>query len=148
MTKCHRDERRRSSRSLAAVLLGALLPLAGCASEHPAPMYCGVDPTARPLGLRIIPFVDWVGSLPQKTAKEFHDRGGMLGDDFHGVGSRFGDDVALTGEHLRGFGPAVANDCSTHGGDMTRFFESQGDRMREDAHCFFARAWNSLKLIE
>jgi hypothetical protein len=148
MAKCCRDERRRGSRSVAVVLLGALLPLAGCASDHPAPMNCGVDASARPLGLRTVPFVEWVGSLPKKTSKEFHDRGGMLGDDFHGVGSRFDDDVTLTGEHLHGFGPAVSNDCSTHGGDMADFFESQGDRLREDTHCFFARAWNSLKLVE
>jgi hypothetical protein len=129
-------------------LAAALLLLAACASEHPAPINCGVDPKQRPLGARTGAFLDWLGSWPHLAGKEVGDRSAMLGDDWKSYSGRFHDDASATGEHVRNFGSFTANECSTHGTELENFFESQGDRMREDAHCFFARAWHSLKLIE
>jgi hypothetical protein len=129
-------------------LAAALLLLAACASEHPAPINCGVDPKQRPLGARTGPFLDWLGDWPHLAGKEVGDRSAMLGDDWKSYSGRFHDDASATGEHVRNFGSFTANECSTHGTELENFFESQGDRMREDAHCFFARAWHSLKLIE
>ena len=126
----------------------ALLLLAACASEHPAPINCNVDPKQRPLGVRTRAFVEWLGDWPHLTGKEVGDRSAMLGDDWDRYAERFGDDASATGHHVRNFGPFIANECSTHSTELENFFESQGDRMREDAQCFFARAWHSLKLIE
>ena len=152
MAGCRNDgsDRRpaRAPAALAAALLAALLPLAGCASEHPAPINCGVDPKTRPLGGKTKPFVAWLGQWPHLTAEEVDDRSAMLGDDWDRYADRFGDDSSATGRHVRNCGRFIANDASTHGSDLETFFESQGDRMREDAHCFFARAWHSLKLVE
>ena len=142
------SDRRACRAARAAALLVALFPAFGCASEHPAPYNCDVDPRGRPLGGRTIPFLQWVGAWPHLTAEEVDDRSGMLADDWRSYSGRFNDDASATGEHVRNCGRFIANDSSTHGSEMTTFFESQGDRMREDAHCFFARAWNSLKLIE
>ncbi len=130
-----------------AALLAAALG-AGCASEHPAPIDCGVDAKTRPLGGKTIPFLHWVGSWGHLTAEECEDRSAALGDDGKSYAARVGDDASATGHAIRNFGSFVADDSSTHGGELTDFFESQGDRMREDAHCFFARAWHSLKLVE
>lgn len=141
------DRRARIAARAGAVLLAAAL-FTGCASEHPAPINCGVDPKTRPLGGKTIPFIHWVGSLPHMTAEEVDERSSMLGEDWHIYTRRFDDDSSDTARHVRNFGRFVANDSSTHGSEMTTFFESQGDRMREDAHCFFARAWHSLKLVE
>jgi hypothetical protein len=146
--RCHDRSDRRARHAAAAAFLGALLPMAGCASEHPAPIDCGVDPSARPLGRKTIPFVEWVGNWPHLAGKEVGDRSGMLADDWNSYAGRVGDDASATGHAFGNFGSFTANDCTTHGSDLTDFFESQGDRMREDAHCFFARAWNSLKLVE
>ncbi|HET6162822.1 MAG TPA: hypothetical protein VFG37_04100 [Planctomycetota bacterium] len=129
-------------------LAAALLLLAACASEHPAPINCGVDPKQRPLGARTGPFLEWLGDWPHLAGKEVGDRSAMLGDDWKSYSGRFHDDASASGEHVRNFGSFTANECSTHGTELENFFESQGDRMREDAHCFFARAWHSLKLIE
>ncbi len=152
MAGCSHDgSDRRAARAaavLSAVLGAALLPLAGCASEYPAPINCGVDPRTRPFGERTRAFVAWVSHWPHLTADEVESRSSMLADDFDRYGERFSDDAKETGRHLRNFGPFVANEVETRTGYLETFFESQGDRMREDAHCFFARAWHALKLLE
>jgi hypothetical protein len=131
-----------------AIALAALFLAAGCASDHPDPHDCDVDPSARPLGRKILPFIAWVKSRPAATADEVSNRDAMLADD----GVRFMDrrnaEVELTKGHahdlVAGFGPH----CAERSAEVERQLEVHGDRMREDAHCFWTRAWHALKLLE
>ena len=133
-------------KDLAAV--AALLLLAACASEHPAPYDCDVDPSSRPLGRKVIPFIAWVGSRPRATADECSTRSAMLGEDWDRFADYRSHEVDETKANVRYLGDGFGADCGERVDNMAQEFEFHGDRMREDAHCFFTRVWHSLKLIE
>jgi hypothetical protein len=133
-------------KDLAAV--AALLVLAACASEHPAPYDCDVDPGSRPLGRKVIPFIHWVGSRPAATREECSTRGAMLAGDWDRFADYRGYEVDETKAHLRYLGDGLGADCAMRVDNMAEELEFHGDRLREDAHCFFTRAWYALKLIE
>jgi hypothetical protein len=128
--------------------VAALLLLAACASEHPAPYDCDVDPSIRPLGRKVIPFIAWVESRPAATADECSSRSAMFGEDM----DRFMDyrrhEVDETGGNLGYLGNGLGAECGRRVDNMAEEFEIHGDRMREDAHCFWTRAWHALKQIE
>jgi hypothetical protein len=131
-----------------SIAVAALLLFGGCASDHPMPYDCDVDPSARPLGRKILPFIDWVKHLPAATGDEFSNRDAMLADDARRFAGRRSDEVELTGEHAHDFVANFGPDCADRIAEMERQLEFHGDRMHEDAHCFFARAWHALKMLE
>jgi hypothetical protein len=139
--------RRNHSIARSMSIVAALL-LAACASDHPAPIDCDVDCSARPLGRKILPFIAWVKSRPEATQEEFSNRDAMLADDGRRFAARRHDEVDLTSSHLHDIATGIGPEFSDRGALMEQELEFHGDRLREDAHCFFARAWHSLKLLE
>lgn len=133
-------------RSTAAV--AALLLLAACASEHPAPPDCDVDHSFRPLGRKTLPFIEWVKTRPAAAGEECSTRGAMLGEDADRFMEYRRYEVDETASHFRYLGDGLGADCGRRVDNMTEELEFHGDRMREDAHCFWTRVWYSLKLVE
>lgn len=131
-----------------SIAIAALLLVAGCASEHPAPYDCDVDPSIRPLGRKVLPFIDSVEALPATLSDECSTRGAMLGDDMDRFGENLHDESDKTAAHFRYLGNGFGRDCGERVDNMAEELEFHGDRMREDAHCFWARAWHALKMIE
>ena len=121
----------------------AIALLAGCACET---VHCGVDPDEPRFGDGTRHFLRQVGQIPEWVAEDVELRGERLGE----YGSTFWEgrlrEARTTGALIADTGPAIARDFDYHGGMLVDWFDRQGDRLNEDACCFFPRAWHRIKL--
>lgn len=135
----------RPSSSSPSAWLGALaLATAGCASSG---RECGTGLDRPEFGSATGELIDGLGEAPEAFAAEWDVRSARVANSIHQLFIGRGREWDVTAAELDGFSPWLADECvEDRPPQLWSFLGRQGGRAIDDAACFPARAWHSIKL--